>query len=39
MLPDFYLAPEGRMIRDDEDKFLDRSELRFFISQEIIIKE
>ena len=36
---DFYLSEEGRVIREDEDKFIERSKMVFFIAEEKVIKE
>ncbi|MFQ5904227.1 MAG: EthD domain-containing protein [Candidatus Binatia bacterium] len=34
---DFYLGDEGKVIRDDEEKFLDRNKMVFFVAQEKVI--
>ena len=35
---DFIKSDEGKAIRDDEDKFLDRSKMVFFTAEEKVIK-
>lgn len=35
---DFYLGEKGKVIRDDEEKFIDRSQMVFFVAQERVIK-
>jgi uncharacterized protein (TIGR02118 family) len=34
---EFYLGDPGKIIRDDEDKFIDRSKMLFFVSEEKVI--
>ena len=36
---DFYLGDEGKPIRDDEEKFLDKSKLVFFIAEEKLVTD
>ena len=36
---DFYLGDEGKPIRDDEEKFLDKSKLAFFVAEEKLITD
>jgi len=35
---DFYLGDEGKVIRDDEEKFIDRGKMVFFVAEEKVIK-
>ena len=35
---DFWLSEAGKVIRDDEDSFLDRSKLAFFLVEEHVSK-
>jgi uncharacterized protein (TIGR02118 family) len=36
---EFYLGPEGKVIREDEEKFLDMTSHQSFVCQEKIIKD
>lgn len=36
---DFYEGEEGKVIRDDEENFIDRSKMAFFIAEEKVIKQ
>ena len=36
---DFYLGDEGKPIRDDEERFLDRSKLVFFVAEEKLVTD
>ncbi len=34
----FYLGDQGKVIRDDEEKFIDRSNMVFIIAEEKVVK-
>lgn len=34
---DFYLGEKGKVIRDDEEKFIDRSQMVFFVAEEKVV--
>ena len=36
---DTYLGGEGKPIRDDEEEFLDKSKLTFFVGEEKVMKQ
>jgi uncharacterized protein (TIGR02118 family) len=36
---EFYLGDGGKVIRDDEEKFIDRSQMVFFVGEEKVIKQ
>jgi uncharacterized protein (TIGR02118 family) len=38
-LTDFYLSDAGKVIREDEEKFIDRSKMVFFVAEERVIKQ
>lgn len=35
----FWASDEGKPIRDDEERFIDRSKMIFFVAEEKVIKE
>ncbi|MEE9202237.1 MAG: EthD domain-containing protein [Dehalococcoidia bacterium] len=35
---DFYRGDKGKVIRDDEEKFIDRTKMVFFVGEEKVIK-
>lgn len=36
---DFYFSDEGKVIRDDEERFIDRSTMVTFVAEEKVIKK
>lgn len=34
---EFYLGEKGKVIRDDEEKFIDRSQMVFFVAEEKVV--